>query len=77
MFRKRRVKRLPPGVLLPALAVTFAAMCVAALAVAGRVAGLYPRWVVFAIAAAAGVGAGLTIRSIRSRAGAIARPRRT
>lgn len=77
MFRRRRRKRLPPGVALPALAVVVAAMCVAGLAVAGRVAGLYPRWVVFAIAAAAGVFAGLTIRTIRQRAGAIAKPRRT
>jgi hypothetical protein len=77
MFRKRRVRRLPPGVALPALAVTITAMCVAGLGVAGRVAGLYPRWVVFAIAAVAGVFAGLTIRGIRKRADAIARPRRT
>jgi hypothetical protein len=50
--------------------VVIAATCVAGLAVAGRVAGFYPQWVVFAIAAAAGVVAGLTIRTIKARAGA-------
>jgi hypothetical protein len=63
--------------MLSSFAVVAVAMCVAGLAVAGRAAGLYPRWVVFAIAAAAGVFAGLTIRAIRHRAGAIAKPRRT
>lgn len=77
MFRRRPMKRIPPGLVLPSLAVVVMAMCVAGLGVAGRVAGLYPRWVVFAIAAAAGTVAGLTIRSIRKRIGAIVKPRRT
>jgi len=77
VFRRRKFRRPPPGVILSSFAVVVSAMCVAGLGVAGRVAGLYPRWVVFAIAAAAGVFAGLTIRGIRQRAGAIAKPRRT
>lgn len=77
MFRRRRLKRVPRGALLPIVAVVVAAMSVAGLAVAGRVAGLYPRWVVFAVAAAAGAGAGLIIRSIRRRFDAIGSSRRT
>ena len=71
------MKRLPPGVALASFAVVVTAMSIAGLGVAGRVAGLYPRWVVFAIAVAAGVWAGLTIRGIKRRSSAIARPRRS
>ena len=46
---------------------TLCAIVVAALGVAGRAANLYPRWVVFAIAAAAGASAGLWIRKYGRR----------
>lgn len=62
MFRRRRNPRVPRRVGLRGVVATLAAMGIAAVAVAGRAAGLYPRWVVFAVAIAAGAAAGLWIR---------------